>query len=51
MNNKIKTEEFEFQDWKFIFKSGGILSSTAIDKLGDELKLNNVCDVVFGDNV
>ena len=34
-----------------IFKSGGILPSTEIDKLGDELKLNNVCDVVFGDNM
>lgn len=27
------------------------IPSTSLEKIGNELKLNNVCDVVFGDNM
>ncbi|EGR31112.1 tip41-like family protein, putative [Ichthyophthirius multifiliis] len=47
---KVVKEEFELNGWRFEFSKSGIMPSQQLDNLKDELKLNNIPDVVFGEN-
>ncbi len=46
----IVTEDYDQNGWKFIFKKSGILPSKEIDHLADELNLQGIPDVIYGNS-
>jgi len=48
---QITTETHQEKGWKFIFKKSGILPSKELDQICDELNLQGIPDVVYGNNV
>lgn len=44
------TETFEQKGWKFVCKKSGILPSKELDQLADELNLQGIPDVVYGES-
>lgn len=50
-NQQIAIETYAIKDWKFIFKKSGILPSKELDQLSDDLKLQGIPDIVYGNNI